>query len=149
MSHTAFQKALKKFRLSQSQAFHNIPCSHCGILQFPRETHWIDLDEEEIYALKSNLQIDLRVKQSENCIDQIPVCNNCSKNPVTMPEIGPWPKELIILPQRNRTYLSPLALQTNLGRTQGAGSSWNSYMTYCTVTGTLNPIALVKGTVGF
>jgi hypothetical protein len=36
-------------------------------------------------------------------------------------------------------FLSPLTLQTNLGRIQGAQASLNPYVTYRTVTGKPNP----------
>ena len=51
---------------------------------------------------------------------------------------SPWPDCLLELPHQSQKFLSPLSLQTNLGRTQSYSSSNNPYSTYRTLTGQMN-----------
>lgn len=86
-------------------------------------------------------------------------CKRCFEEPSSTPgplTFGPWPEELLAVRFASRMFLSPMTLQTNLGRTQShaAGNRHNAWSTYRTLTGTMYSIqnaraaALFSGSLG-
>ena len=137
LRHTAFQKLLQEFQTRHNRRFPKTPCSFCGVLMFLDESKWSTFDGTLQYGLCTVLHQRLHSKFGVNGERLVAVCGSCKKHPRSMPRIGPWPDELMSLPHRSRTFLSPLKLMTNLGRTQGAGDFRSNWATYRTVSGKL------------
>ena len=135
LQHTAFRKLLQDFRTKYNRRFPRTACSFCGILMFLDDTKWSVFEEDVEYGLYMILRQPLHYKFDDDGQRLVAVCAPCQKHPRAMPQIGPWPDEIMSLPHRSRTFLSPLKLMTNLGRTQGAGDIRSNWATYRTVSG--------------
>lgn len=148
-----FSNLMERFRSKYDKSFPEFPCSYCGVLLLQRSIKWIKRSIGMEYPLTSTFGYEVIVKE-RNGIEFIAVCYSCNIKPRLPPNSGPWPVELIELPQRSRIFLSPVSLQTNLGRTQSYNQSHNPYSTYRTLTGKMNltrnrrAIALYTGCIG-
>ena|SRR2546421_10158347 len=130
----AYQRVKDRFHYELAMHFPDTPCAYCGTLLLPRNVFWISKEIDRIYPIEEILQRQPRI-QTIDADSEVAVCNTCRATPQDPITGGPWPMTLLKLPQYSRMFLSPLTLNTNLGRTQGAQVHLNPYNTYRTVTG--------------
>jgi hypothetical protein len=131
---TAYQRVKTRFQNELSTHFPDTPCAHCGTLLLPRNVSWIPIEDGRIYPIEEILQHQPRFRTIA-AQREVAVCGKCRIIPQQPIDGGPWPMILLELPQHSRMFLSPLTINTNLGRTQGAQAYLNPYTTYRTVTG--------------
>ena len=149
----AFIRLYTRFRNKYDLQFPNTPCAYCSQLLLPRNIVWERFKPEYEYPLSLELQILPHI-HTKNGQDYIAICKACKIKPGLLNNPGPWPKCLTDLPHRSRMFLSPLTLQTSLGRTQSHQPWNNPYSTYRTITGRMNitrnprAIALFSGVIG-
>ena len=149
----AFIRLYTRFRNKYDLQFPDTPCAYCSQLLLPRNIIWKELDPDFEYPLLAKLQILPKI-YTKNGQDYVAICKACKTEPGLLINPGPWPKCLIDLPHRSRMFLSPLTLQTSLGRTQSHQPWNNPYSTYRTLTGRMNitrnprAIALFSGVIG-
>jgi hypothetical protein len=133
-----FLRTLNRYASIYHRSFPRTPCSHCAILLLNRHIVWSEKHEDFDYNLSTTLNVPLvervvcRNGVNVNCVA---ICRICSQRPRSPPGAGPWPDVLLLLPQRSRKFLSPLTLQTNLGRTRSHHKHINPFSTYRTLTG--------------
>jgi len=148
-----FMRLYNRFRNKYDLQFPDTPCAYCSLLLLPRNVIWQRCQPGYEYPLWKELQI-LPTTQMKNGREYIAICKACNINPCSLNNPGPWPQCLLDLPQRSRIFLSPLTLQTSLGRTQSSQQIYNPYTTYWTITGRMNVtrnlrvIALFSGMIG-
>jgi hypothetical protein len=148
-----FLRLYRQFRKKYDFQFPDTPCAHCGQLLLPRHIEWICFEAQEYYNLTEVLHLPV-CQRTRGDRHQVAVCKLCRTKPGAPVNAGPWPSCLLTLPQRSRVFLSPLTLQTSLGRTHSHQAVHNQYTTYRTVTGRMNvthntrAIALFSGTIG-
>jgi len=127
------------FEHTHFKSFPEYPCSFCGVLSPLRKTIWIDFDQSVFgdggYGLASHLGFQL----CRNGDGKIATCSTCKTRKRDSPDIGPWPQEVLDVPQHSRMFLSFVKLNCNLGRTQShsATQAHNRYSTYRTLSGIL------------
>lgn len=148
-----FLRVYRLFRKKYDLKFPDTPCAHCGQLLLSRQITWIHFDCQEVYGLTEVLGFPVR-QRTRRDERQVAICKACKKQQGSPINCGPWPECLLALPQRSRVFLSPLALQTSLGRTQSHQAIHNPYSTYRTLTGqmtvthNLRALALFSGAIG-
>ena len=135
----SFAKVMRTFEDMHFKSFPEYPCSFCGRLSPLRKTVWIDFYQSVFddggYGLASRLGFQL----CRNGDGKIATCSTCKTRKRDAPEIGPWPQEVLDVPQHSRMFLSFVKLNCNLGRTQShsATQAHNRYSTYRTLSGIL------------
>ena len=129
-----FRHKLDDFEKTYDFYFPSIPCAHCGSLLLPRSVCWREFDDSYEYGICKLLEMLPHIR-TKNDITQVAMCHQCDMSPRQPPHAGPWPDILVSVPQRSRMFLSPLTLQTSLGRTHGYRVIRNPYSTYRTLTG--------------
>jgi hypothetical protein len=130
-----YERTLQRFEQQYDRSFPSVPCAHCGVLLLPRSCQWQPFNELETYALTSVLDIQPHTVYKHG-VRKVTVCSECKASPKLPIDAGPWPELLLHLPQRSRVYLSPLTLQTSLGRTtRPHGRNMSHWANYRTVTG--------------
>jgi hypothetical protein len=132
-----FQQLKNRFLTDLASQFPNTPYAYCGTLHLTRNVCWEPVKGEIAYPIQQTLDKPPHI-QIFNGNSKVAVCKKCLSTPKPPITGEPWPSLLTGLPQHTRIFLSPLTLQTNLGRTQGAQTSLNPYVTYRTVTDKLN-----------
>jgi hypothetical protein len=150
---SAFMRLYARFREKYDFQFPDTPCAYCSQLLLPRNIIWERLKPGYEYPISEKLQLSptMQIKNGHECIA---ICKGCKTIPGRIINPGPWPQCLLDLPHRSRMFLSPLTLQTNLGRTQSSRQVHNPYSTYRTITGQMNitrnprAIALFSGMIG-
>jgi hypothetical protein len=134
---STFRRLLDQFEQQFFTSFPIHACAYCGSLSTNRLTRWREYDEQVWrrgdYGLQSRLGLPLHINDSM----QIAICSLCKSKPRLAPDAGPWPREVVQVPQRSRMFLSFAKLNCNLGRTQShTGRGWhNPYSTYRTLSG--------------
>lgn len=132
-----FRALLNRFVEKLFNSFPEHACAYCGVLTVERLTRWVDIDKQvwrrAEYGLASHLGLPLHTNES----GKISICSLCAKKPREAPHVGPWPQEILRVPQRSKMFLSFAKLNCNLGRTQSYSNSGyhNPYSTYRTLTG--------------
>ena len=130
-----FERTLHRFEQQYDRSFPSIPCAYCGVLLLPRSCQWQSFDGSVSYPLLSVLGTALHTTCKRG-VQKVATCSECQTNPRNPIDAGPWPELLLRLPQRSRVYLSPLTLQTSLGRTSRPhGRDMSHWANYRTVTG--------------
>ena|SRR2546421_233014 len=130
----AYQRVKVRFQNEFSTHFPDTPCAYCGTLLLPRNISWISAEDDRVYPIEEILQRSPQIRIIAEH-SEVAVCKKCRFSPQEPIAGGPWPMMLLELPQHSRMFLSPLTINTNLGRTQGAQVHLNPYTTYRTVTG--------------
>jgi hypothetical protein len=130
----AYQSLKVRFQDELSTHFPDTPCAYCGTLLLPRNVYWILAEDNRIYPIEEILEQPPQIRTIAGS-SNVAVCKKCRVTPQEPIAGGPWPLILLDLPQHSRMFLSPLTINTNLGRTQGAQAYLNPYTTYRTVTG--------------
>lgn len=129
----SFRRLMNKFEEEYFTSMPEYACAYCGVLSPLRKTVWVDLDRTVDYGLESRLGLPL----CRNEDGKIAICGICRRRKRKAPDVGPWPRAILEVPQRSRMYLSFVRLNCNLGRTQShSGTDWhNPYSTYRTLSG--------------
>jgi len=135
----AYQRVKNLFQNEISTYFPDTPCAHCGTLLLPRNVSWVAMEDNQVYPIEEISQQQPRIRTTA-AHSEIAICSKCRVIPQKPITGGPWPTTLLELPQHSRMFLSPLTINTNLGRTQGAQATLHPYTTYRTVTGKHRPI---------
>jgi len=134
-----YQRVKSHFQNELSTCFPDTPCAYCGTLLLPRNISWILMEDDQVYPIEEILQLQPRIRTTAEH-SEIAICSKCRVTPQKPITGGPWPQILLELPQHSRMFLSPLTINTNLGRTQGAQATLHPYATYRTVTGKYCPM---------
>jgi len=124
-----FLNLYKRWRNKYDLQFPDTPCAYCGMLLLPRNIIWVEFGPGVIYGLTDNLQL-LVTQRIKRGVKQVAICKTCKIEPLPPTNTGPWPEVLLSLPYRSRMFLSPLTLQTSLGRTHSHQAVHNPYSTY-------------------
>jgi hypothetical protein len=133
---SAFQRLMNKFRSTYDKYFPDTPCAFCRILMLPCQVMWMKKSDSISYRVQNIFGYPL-ANRMKRTLQQVAVCTHCKSSPRSSPSAGPWPDLLTSLSQCSRMFLSPVPLQTSLGRTQSHSHTLNPYSTYRTVTGKL------------
>ena len=130
---------MKRFDEIYFTSFPCQPCAYCGCLSSPCTTHWVEFDNQKLQCGEYGLAFHLEHDLLRDSTGRIAICSICKRHPREAPDIGPWPAELLHIPQHSKMFLSFVKLNCNLGRTQShSGSDWhNQYSTYRTLSGTI------------
>ena len=133
----SFAKVMCTFENTHFKSFPEYSCSFCGVLSPLQKSIWIDFDQSVFddggYGLASHLGFQL----CRNADGKIATCSTCKSRKRDTPDVGPWPQEVLDVPQHSRMFLSFVKLNCNLGRTQSHSATQvhNRYSTYRTLSG--------------
>ena len=142
----SFRRLMERFQNQFNYVFVNVPCAYCGYLSSTRTSAWLTPDDAIQQAPAFELITRLHLSVYRDGIGRVAICHACRKKPRPALDVGPWPSLLLDLPKRSRSYLSPLKLNCNLGRTQSHSATTNyhnPWSTYRTLTGII--IFLIVG----
>jgi hypothetical protein len=148
-----FLNLYRRWRNKYDLQFPDTPCAYCATLMLPRNIAWVEFGPEVMYGLTVSFQLPV-TQRTKNGVVQVAICKTCKTESQLPVNTGPWPEVLLSLPHRSKMFLSPLMLQTSLGRTQSHQAVHNPYSTYRTVTGRMNithnprAVALFSGSIG-
>ena len=129
-----FQRLIQRFHDKYNLELPNIPCAHCGGLNFMTTMAWMPHESDAVYNLAVLLHHEL-YRSMDGDRQMVAVCTSCKRQPQRPPFVKLWPTVLLSVPQRSRMFLSPLRLMTNLGKQHGATSNPNPFLTYRSMTG--------------
>jgi hypothetical protein len=114
-----FQALAKRFVEDFNLHFPDVPCPHCGVLCLKRDIKWKESHPDINFEARDRFDLTC-VTRSHSETDQIAVCRWCFKRPRPALPQQHWPDVLMNTPPRSRIFLSPLQLNSNLGRTHSA-----------------------------
>jgi hypothetical protein len=131
---SAFQCLMNKFRSTYDKYFPDTPCAFCGILMLSCPVICVKKYDGISYQVQNILGYPV-ANRMKRTVHQIAVCTHYKSSPRSPSSAGLWPDQLTSISQYSRMFVSPVSLQTSLGRTQSQSHTINPDSTYRNVAG--------------
>ena len=130
LTNSRLQNLFHKFSTVYDEIFPRTPCSHCEELLIDTDIKWTAYDSEISYCLWTWFSISLHTHSDIVNERKMTFCDRCDKTLQISSMTDFWSKKLLNLKQRSRSFLSPLALKTNLNRTSKTEDRSNPEYSY-------------------
>lgn len=138
----ALIKTITRLHNEHFYQFPCIPCVQCGRLLYPERVSWVKRNPMTTYQLTVKYP-SIHIPVHPNDTEKDPVnqriahCSLCKTNTnkrLEFPDLSPIPPEIVAVPYHKRKLLSPIYLQSSLGRSVGS----NPFVEYRSIVGTMN-----------